>query len=396
MQSSGTKAAHRGSRYPSAAKATDMSMLERIQGDVVHDLVNAYREHVEPGVCPQPPAPLGLGLLEDIEEEACSAVRDDRDRQALTMHAVSYVQWALANTLVRNPIILARFGVEMAFSVTCRSCIQYTLGDLWVRRWKWTTRRGLPWLTWSPTSLGERLPLPLSRFDDLCHATDQYGGDVLPADNVVEPFGGLKPTYPWLMDAMRPPVAAVRAAAATIRHNLGDGPLKVLALELGHNIGAQALAVFLDRGTVYTESVVFSHDAVISMPDKYDAVVLNLPAAAAVAFVVRAIRPKPMTRKEIDDFWNWDPCDPCPCTGPLVEEALARVRPGGVLVVMGDVQSGTFHQGAALVRQRGDYREVPVGGQRGPVVFRYGRKVWGVYGSIRPTDRTTTAWRKMV
>lgn len=374
-----------------------MTALERQQWFWANRLVDKYLAYVEHDLVVPLPPPLDVGLIQHIEDEARCVMRDRRDRQALTMHAVPYVQWALEKEQERNPIVLARFGVEMAFTDLLRMKIQSTLGDNWVRRWRWESHEGRPRLAWSPTlTTAERLPLSFNKLQDLRCATDVYGGDVLNADNVVTPFAGLKPSYPWVMDPMRLPVAAVRAAAALIERHLGDGPLDVLALETGHNVAAQALAVFMDRATIYTESSVFHHDAPISMPDQYDAVVANLPGAAAVAFVRRALVPKPMTRKEIDRYWTWKPSARCSLTGPTVKMAMEKVRPGGVLVLLGDVESGAVHHGAAIVRKNPNYRRVRVGGHWKPVMFRYDRKVWGVYGTIRPTARLVSAWRRMV
>ena len=215
MQSSRGETPRRGSRYPSAARSVDMSVLEMQQWAVVHDLVDTYRRCPSPNTYLNRRPPLDLGLIGHIEEESRRASCDRRDRFYLQYIAPNFVQWAMERTPVRNPIVLAKFGVEMAYQATCRGRVQYTLGDLWVRRWRWrwTARRGRPWLSWYPTEDGSRLPLPLGRFDDLRRATDKYGGDELPGDNVVVPFAGMKPSYPWVMDPMRPPVAAVRAAA---------------------------------------------------------------------------------------------------------------------------------------------------------------------------------------
>ena len=239
------------------------------------------------------------------------------------------------------------------------------------------------------------LPIPHDQLTMLGWTTDRFASETLPADNVVEPFEGLKPTYGWAMDPTRPPISAVRAGAEVIRREFDASRIRIHALELGHNAAAEALISFLPQATVYTASTAFPHRADICFPLTYDAVVLGIPNSAAIEFVKMAIDPDhPLNRWDCDKYWKWPKTAQMTGLGNLVQYGMDKVRPGGILILIGDVESGSHHLANAAIATSGEFVPVPVGSNLGPVMFRYRSQPWAAYGAIPPTNRMVSAWRR--
>ena len=221
-------------------------------------------------------------------------------------------------------------------------------------------------------------------------------GRSLSADNAVHPFVGLKPTFGWVMDSVRPPVQAVRAACGIISREVPVNRLHVLALEVGHNIAAEAMAAFLPGSTVETDSFVFPNRTAMELATSYDAVVVGVPNQAAAEFVRSAInRIYRMTRWDCDRFWQWPKIEQPSFILELIQAGIDRVKPSGILVVIGDIESGSHHAADALIEGTGRFSRIMIAAEDKPVVFRYTKQPWGVYGVIPPTNRMLSAWRRV-
>ena len=317
----------------------------------------------------------------------------------------------------KNPVILSRFSVEMAWDFCYRINLSADLTYHWPTRWwsKYGYANGKKQLfqSWLPKTIDYHPPLPLSKkqLDSLIDNTNQYGDEEVQQVNLVDAFCGLQPTYLWSFDAIRPPVQAIRTAAELIEQELvGDlsNPLRefsrthlnVLALELGHSAASQALSVFLPGFTITTSSLVYQGTQYSHRPEKFDAVVMNIPNAAAMVFT-RFILDRhrsepvwPLHHHELHRFWEWPTNDPG-CHLPfLMTIAMTKLADDGLLVIMGDIESGQLHRAADIVRQDNSLVPLRIAGNDRPIQFQYKSKPWGLYDSIRPTGRLIDAWRR--
>lgn len=392
------KATGKGSVYPGAAPSPDSNMAEAAIWEATHDLVEEVNQPMTPEkYLSLPPPPESLpDLTPLLILEAERVMTDPKERSLLIDSAKTYIKQAYMLSTVRNPRVLARFAIEMAYDRLYRQQISATLDSTWVRRLHldpdFKRYRCWPGL---PTS---GLPILMSVHNLVRFAlnTNDYADKTLPADNIVTPFAELQPTHQWSMDTMRPPIQSVRAAATVIRRNVTAKRPQILGLEVGHNTAAQALSIALQESTIYTESFVFPHRSEQKMPVEYDAVVMGIPNAATAEFVKTAINPdKPMTRWDTDRFWKMPRSLQASFLTQLVQKGIMSVKPGGVIVVIGDIQSGSHHIANAMIKNTGRFKPIPVGGNVEPVVFRYTKPPWGPYGVIPPTDRMVSAWMRI-
>ena len=423
---------HISSRYPGAAPSPDESHIERARWAAVDDLQAAYRRWVSTGspsqgnddILLQAPERPDNVLLDHLRTEV-GRVLPSRgrppskhlagDRATLLQAAYRPVAWARMHTQEVNPAVLARFAVEVAYDDLFRMNVAATLAEPWPTRWKWSVPDGGgPYrLTLTPDSAG--LPINPKDFNRLDVATAEYAGTKIPRHNSVPPFLGLRPAWPWAMDPIRPPVQSIRTAAAVILRTLGFNSLglpdsfhwtmdrtnpPVLAIEVGHSAGAEALALFLKGHTIYTHSTVFSSPTHHDVPDRFKAIILNLPHVAALKFVTdllnRHEQDRPvMNRVENNRYWTWPDSDPGERWKHLVHCALDRLAPEGVLVVLGDVLSGHIHLAAKEIEHHGEMTRTDLWPGGPPAIsFDYERKPWALYGCIRPTGRILGAWRR--
>ncbi len=384
----------RGSVYPGAAPSPDVNESEARIWETVHDLIELARQPVglEDVMNWNPTPDVMPDLTQMLEKEAARAMRDPKGRSSLVASAKRNIEQAYMISKVRNPRVLARFAVEMAYDYHYRLNVSATLDGTWVRRWK----NGHDWINCYPGYPEQGLPIRQDELAMLGWSTARYAAEKLPADNIVEPYEGLKPTFGWAIDPTRPPISAVRAGAEVIRREFGNSRIRMYAVELGHNAAAEALVSFLPEATVYTESFTFPHRADTCFPDEGAAVVLGLPNRACVEYVKRAIDPDdPLNRWDNDRFWNWPKMEQLAGLVDLVHDAIDRVQPGGALIVIGDVESGSHHVANSTIAYTGRFTPIPVGGNTVPVMFRYSRPPWGPFGVIPPTNRMVSAWRRI-
>ena len=338
------------------------------------------------------------------------------DRATLVDAAIDRLGWARRFTKEVNPAVLARFSVEVAYDDLYRMNVAAVLSAPWPTSWEWSVSdEGGPLrLTRSPFSTAF-LPIKPQDFGNLDVATVDYAGTETPMHNMVTPFEGLHPTWPWAMDPIRPPVQAARVAAAVIHRALDINSLglpdtlywdmnkevpPVLGIELGHSVGAEALALFLPEHKVYTHSKVFDSRSRQNIPDKFTAVVVNLPHVAALEFVKdildRHEHNQPiMNRVENNRYWTWPSHDQGGYWVHLVQHGLEHLAPGGVLIVLADILSGQVHLAAKEIETHGEMERLPIwpGGPKA-MSFENSKKPWAPFGCIRPTGRILRAWRR--
>jgi len=218
---------------------------------------------------------------------------------------------------------------------------------------------------------------------------------VFPANNIVEPYAGLPVTPAWACDPLRPPVQAVRAGANIINRVVRDKRFDVMALDLGVTVGAQALATFCPAAFVYSWSTLLPDLLKREMPSAFEAVVFGVPSAASTRFA-RTVQSlgRPLCRRDVEWFQTW-PRNELPVRlFEMIQKAMSSVRPGGVLVVIGDIESRSVPIVDAIIAKYGAFSRVPVGGNIKPVMFRYAETPQDMYGSLPPTGRLVSAWRR--
>ena len=423
-------------RYPGAAPSPDESKVERNRWAAADDIQAHYRGWVSGG-CPSSnetheidswgDTPLDKVLRQHLEVEVRRVLPNRHKRpskrlkddwETLTEAAHRRLVWATRHTLEVNPAVLARFAVEVAYDDIFRFNVAAVLAEPWPVLWEWNVplTGGTHRLSRLPDVSGARLPISPADFSRLEFSTAEFAGNQLPGHNLVDPFESLRSTWPWAMDPIRPPVSAVRTTAAVIRCTLeldgfglpgyetwafGTSRQPVLGVELGHSVGAEALAVFLKGHKVHVCSDVFRCTGQGNQPDEFKAVVVNLPNPAAMAYVADLLRRHDeglpaMSRIENDRYWRWPSHDQGKHGQRLVVHGFNKLAPGGVLIVLGDILSGQIHIVARTVESYVELESIPLwSGGPMAVCFDYSKKPWAPYGCIRPTGRILRAWRRV-
>lgn len=386
------KITEKGSVHPGAVP--DTNMAEAAMSKTVDDLIQAVdRPLLKKEWCALVSAPRSPSDLTQLMMQAAERVISDlEDMEPLLEKAEECIKQACLMSQVRNPEVLAEFAIETSYDNLIRTQVRAILNDTWVRIWKGLST-GIDCYPGYP-----RHGLPISRLDDfaLCDDTDDYANESLPADNTIEPFPGLDLPHSWSVDPLRPPIQAIRTAAELIKREVGDRRFNILGLELGYAVAAQALVTFLPKTAVITDSMVFDN-RIYWRRSSYDyaAVVLNIPAAAAVEFVRFVLDPKQrLTRLLNDRFCRWPKTEQAKGLNELVQRAINKVRPGGILVIIADIESGSYSVANSMVENTGTFTPVSVAGNTGPVVFRYAEPPNSPYGVIPPTNRMVSAWRR--
>lgn len=356
------------------------------------------------------------------------------ERAAIYDAAFSYVELLhLLNIHEPNPAVVARYAVEIAFDVTRRCLPQQVLGGTsspraWV--WRWVRGRSSLFQRWLlPTTgfagahagLDPSDPVLLDPVDDpgdagfvVAHDVPLPGAavrelrslpwalDTLKEGVLVELALKVRPTILWVADPLRPPLVTVQLAAEILKQ-AGTGKGSIVFIEPGHSVAAMALAAWSGRdvhvlGGTYDEQEMFE-------PGRSQAVVLNLPRRSAIEFTRLHLVGGVHLDRLTEAAWRADrlQIDRIEHVGTLVRRALDALKPGGVVIVLGDVDDGLGHVANDLLHQHEGLRPLPV--QAGdevldtvdrPILATFrGRADRTPAGSIPPTDRIVSAWRRV-
>jgi hypothetical protein len=389
----------------------DANEADRHRWAVAHDLVRLHRDGLQPeddAVAARVKA--GLGQVDDrmralLFEEAGRLHLTANDRVNLTAYSEQYVLWAEAmvhdgKVQVAENRTLARFAVEVAYAVEHRSKVKTILGQSWPRRWRSVQEAnlGTPIQSLNGSDVAEGTRAAFEQKDHLRLLASSTDSFVL---REVEPVNQIKPyvdpllprTWGWILDPLRPPVAAVRLAASVIEEALGKVPLDILGIELGQTAAAQALAWFRPGSTVHTASILLG-DYSVELP-VCAAVVLNLPNHRSMELVQYAVQSnRPLTRWDMGEFQDWPDHDPGKHCEGLVEVALDRLADDGVLVVMGDVVSGIHHDAVEIINRDETMSPVELTHSGKAVAFHYTEEPWTLFGCLPATDRLVSAWTR--
>lgn len=400
----------RGSRYPGHLPAKDLAEVERQRLLAVRDMIRQNQgwqggDDWFPLEAGEPTDHTRKAIL-----DALAWVTDeDKEHGLLLGAAYYYFAWAERfSTVQRATETLARFAAEAAFDAVCRQQVTFAVNAPWPTVWWW--REGQQ--RRRPFHDGDRLALPFGPGDyqRLRRATEPFSLEHVRQHNQAEPYLGLRRSHQWATDALRPPLGALRLAADLIQAEVGggagagDGERTVVGVELGHTVGAQALSAFLHqhRATVWQASRMFANNPTVPLkvnPGGADAVVLNVPSHRTVTYTGRVLEagrrdvPKVLSRWDVGECWAIPEHLAGHHTAPLVELALHYLRPGGLLVVMGDVLSGVHHHAQRLIARHRNQMPIKVAGHE-IIRFQYSKQPWSPYDGLPATDRFLSAWRR--
>ena len=319
--------------------------------------------------------------------------------EGLADDAIDFVDWAFDNTKVVNGRAIARFATRAAFEKTQQRLLTSIISDELPRRW------------WSETVAGPRgqrrelrcdvadgtTPYALlgrKNLEAIAGATAGFVVGRAPRLNIHKPYLGVTARFGWALDPARPPMSSVRFVASLIEKYKGTGPNTLLAFEPGLTALVQGLALFLPDAIVHMHSSVLG-DATVPV-QRADVVVVNLANARAMGLLEAvARRSRPLDRDEIDLFWHLPVTEPGDHSGWLVQLGLRHLADDGLLVVLGDVDSGIHHEAVAHVANEIDLHEVKAAPTKNPVRFGYTKPPWAPLGGLPATDRFVSAWMRL-
>lgn len=237
------------------------------------------------------------------------------------------------------------------------------------------------------------------------------GGEVLWEHDWANEEPRIEQSYMMLLDHLRPSLVSVRMAASIIVESLSMTRPVVLACELGHSVGPQALSVWMPNVMVRTRSAVIQSEAERAADPKstlpVDAVVLGVPSYKAMRcakFMTDNSMGRVVGQKEMESVLREAAKeDPITHVAGLVEDAVGLVKPGGLLVVVGAVEHGEHHHAVAHVAASADFQPMCIKSGRVQlntvekpilVAYRPGKKPWRPFGTLGPEDRLISAWRR--
>lgn len=221
-----------------------------------------------------------------------------------------------------------------------------------------------------------------------------------------EPDWPMKDRFLRVMDVLRPPMAAMKLVA-TLADTRRIHPAKVVALEIGHSIGAQALSLWLPHDVVSVKSRAFGPDNPVRVHEQgsADVVVVGVPSLWNLTYVAKLLDvTSRLGLHELDELHQHvRRQDPHAHVGQLVDDAMSLVKPGGILIVVGSVEDGEHHYAVSLVEKQGNYEHRLVRYKKKrrdtveqPVLIPYQpeQELWCPFKVPPPEDRLVSAWRK--
>jgi len=340
-----------------------------------------------------------------------------REWEQVVGQARDYAEMALRKTREFTPEVVARFGVEVIYDLTYRTLIGATLSVSRPSLWHWESgqnARGRQALILLDSGMpdpgqvrsdGYMAPIPgpaiprLRRFPSLLDKVFRTG--VVSEHEWTNKPLRLLFTYLWAMDSIRPPVASMRVAAEIINETFSMPT--VVGVELGHSVGAQTLAAWLHHD-VHTDGDIFTGDGPCIV-DEYEAhaVVLNIPCQRLICYVTDLMDGTHFDRRLVDLYWNhrnWG--TPADLVRDYLDYAASYLRPGGLLIVLGDVEDSVHHQAVDLIGHNDGFRshvlrrgKVRLDTVERPILFSYPRRPWCPFGVVPPTDRLMSVWRRV-
>ena len=367
-----------------------------------------------PGPNPLLPPERRHTLMEALGEEA-ARLRPSKSmmgsrffgdtKAELIAWAEPLARWAAAKTAVVTPAPLARFGVEAAYDTRVRSRIKELMADPRPSQWRWTTSRD---------SRGRLREFLLT--DESCdgYVPPLVGTNVVKAKNLALDWAHVlrsdaiaEASWPFayrarvFLDPLRPTIGGLQIAAKLV--NLSCKMPVVAAVEMGHSIGAQALAAMIPYSRVYTDCAMYPADlADIKLPPgRADAVVVNIPGLRLLSYTEAVVMGglKHVSRKINDAFHpdRWPvPGEDLDHVGLIVDGAIPYLKTGGLLLVLGDEEGGVHHEAIRLMDALPSFEPVVVEGRdtvaRPFYTFRT-RPAWRPFDVQGPTNRFVSAWR---
>lgn len=368
-------------------------------------------DHVAAAVAGQHAAPRADPIIESLlltEAERLKVA--PKDRPVLIAQAKQVVNWAFACTKEVNPRVIARFATRAAYEAIHQAVFTAVVGDMeYPRRW-WAERTGWTPIVQTGSTVGYELRCDNPGGDKRYafsgrRMLEAVSGDtadctvsrVAPV-NTHAAYHSLPATWGWALDPIRPPMSAVRYAASLVATYKGGGKLQVLAIEPGLTAAAMGLAWFLPEATIHMFAPLLGDDA--APITKADAVVVNLANARSMRLVETTVKTtkstsRTLTRDEIDPFWRSPAHDPGHHTLDLVATALQHLADDGLLVVLGDVDSGVHHLATGVLNKVPDLHPIKVTTSGRPAQFKYTKAPWAPFGGLPATGRFVSAWQRV-
>jgi hypothetical protein len=358
----------------------------------VWDLYDEYRRHDgqrtgwDDG---GPIQPDRFSLDRYLIEAAFSVLHEERkEREDLARSARHLALWALQATPEKNAQVAATFAVQVMYDRIYRGLIRAYLGATRPTRWWWTT--GHAPRQHCQGAADEFVPPILGKEITSLQKTPVPDGNLL-----WEPEWAIRRSYTRQMDCLRPPLLAVRLAAHLIEQNNYNQATKVLAIELGHSVGPQALSIWLPRTEIHTWSMVFDPRMPPGIPEgEADAVVLGIPTLRRLLYTSKMADPDiQVDGRVVNRFWErLRDLDPLGHVEVLVEAAGSFLKLGGVLAVIGAVEEGEHHRAVKVIETTPRYKALTAGK---PVQVAHRKMPWCPYWVLPPEDRLVSAYRRV-
>lgn len=304
-----------------------------------------------------------------------------------------------------SELVAARFAAELAYDEDLRCMVPFTLSGTRPTRWYWEkanirVRKGTSHQVFDGSVTKYSPPFAGKAIAQLKKRPNPMPTWVA-GKTITESTGHTPNSYIRALDPTRPPLLAVKLAAELVCGSKSSGP-NVVALELGHSAGPQALSVWLPKKQVHTASLIFDSQVSPSVAaGSADAVVMGIPSMRAMVYCMGVLRQGRMDRRLNDFLWSVNLPNPTAHVEDLVELGTSYLRPGGLLVVLGDPIDGVHHCAIKAIdavgsffpyiHEWGDYQIDTIAN---PALVVYPRRPWCPLGVLPPSQRMVSAWRK--